>query len=93
MEIQAIVPVGIRNEKGMEEAVRKIKEMMGAPIRKLSVYYSSVLEQPVNARKTRALVEAQIAFFAGIFPANYPLILRIAFFVWLLMALRKCKNT
>lgn len=55
-------------------------------------FYSKQLERRVNRRQTIALLEAQLAFFLGIMPIDMPMILRIAFTVWTVIAVKKCKR-
>ena len=62
------------------------------PLQKLADSYSSILEQPINTRQARALLNAQLAFFATVMPATCPLLLRVACCVWLVCALHKCRE-
>ena len=55
-------------------------------------FYSKQLERNVNRRQTFALLEAQLAFFLGIMPIDMPMILRIAFTLWTVFAVKKCKR-
>ena len=55
-------------------------------------FYSKQLERNINRRQTLALLEAQLAFFLGIMPIDMPMALRIAFTVWTVVAVKKCKR-
>ena len=55
-------------------------------------FYSKQLERRVNRRQTIALLEAQLAFFLGIMPIDMPMVLRIAFTVWTVIAVKKCRR-
>ncbi len=55
-------------------------------------FYSKQLERRVNRRQTIALLEAQLAFFLGIMPIDMPVVLRIAFTVWTVIAVKKCRR-
>lgn len=55
-------------------------------------FYSKQLERRVNRRQTIALLEAQLAFFLGIMPIDMPMVLRIAFTIWTVVAVKKCKR-
>jgi hypothetical protein len=72
--------------------MENVKKVANRPVEWLRLYYSSVLERDVNMRQTWSLIEVQVSFFAGIMPANYSLLLRAAFCVWFLMALKRCRG-
>ena len=72
--------------------MENVKKVANRPVEWLRQYYSSVLERDINMRQTWSLIEVQVAFFAGIMPANYNLWLRAACFVWFLMALKRCRR-
>ncbi len=76
----------------LSQNIHKMKETMNIPIRKLSNYYSMVLERDVNNRQTWALLEAQAALFLGILPMGYAITVRLLALGWLLVALRKCRQ-
>lgn len=56
-------------------------------------YYSAVLGRDITPRQACALTEAQVAFTVCILPADMPIVARVAFGAWLMVALRKCKKT
>lgn len=62
------------------------------PLDNLSSYYSKVLDRRVNNSQTLLLLNAQAAFMATVFPVECPLLLRLGCCVWLLVALKKCKE-
>lgn len=72
--------------------MENVKKVANLPVEWLRQYYSSVLERDINMRQTWSLIEVQVAFFAGIMPANYSLLLRAAFCTWFLMALKRCRG-
>ena len=67
--------------------MENVKKVANRPVEWLRQYYSSVLERDINMRQTWSLIEVQVAFFAGIMPANYR-----AFCAWFLMALKRCRS-
>lgn len=83
---------GNSNVKNVSETIKKVLFVLNMPLRWLSKYYSSVLEREVNMRQTKALTEAQLAFFALVMPADYSLLLRIAACIWFVLVLRRCRN-
>ena len=72
--------------------MENVKKVANRPVEWLHQYYSSVLERDINMRQTWSLIEVQVAFFAGIMPANYSLLLRAAFCAWFLIALKRCRG-
>ena len=72
--------------------MENVKKVANRPVEWLRQYYSSVLERDINMRQTWSLIEVQVAFFAGIMPANYSLLLRAAFCAWFLMVLKRCRD-
>lgn len=84
------MPQSINNR--LSSTFSKITERLNMPIRKLSSYYAMVLERDINSKQTWALLEAQAAFFLGILPIDYAFIVRLAALVWLLIALKRCKE-
>ena len=72
--------------------VKGFAEWMSAPTRLLARYYSDVLGRHVSTRQTWLLIEAQVAFFAGVIPADIPVIVRILMVAWFASAAIKCKN-
>lgn len=79
-------------EFGLSELWRSLSEWASTPARLLARYYSSVLEREVTMRQTWRLIEVQIAFFAGIFPADISVALRLLSAAWFISALLRCKR-
>lgn len=75
-----------------EYTYKAVATVLSAPMRLLGRYYSAVLERDISHRQTRALTEAQAAFFLFVFPADYSLLLRAAACIWCYMALKKCRR-
>lgn len=92
MERQMTINMQPSVSNRMTENFRKMTEKINMPIRKLSSYYSLVLEREINSKQTWALLEAQAALFLGILPIGYAFIVRLAALVWLLIALKRCKE-
>lgn len=76
----------------LAELVRGISEWAATPVRLLAGYYSSVLGKEVSMRQTRLIIEAQAAFFAGIFPADFSIVARLLFIAWFISAARRCRK-
>lgn len=62
------------------------------PIEWLRKYYSVVCEKELTFGQTMLLINAQVAFIATVFPANMPIVARIACCAWLVYSLKTCKN-
>lgn len=89
MEKQITLSANTNIMKKATELTRRAIELAAMPQRMLRSYYSYVLEHEVSQRQASAITEAQIAFFAFIMPADYPLLLRAVTCAWFLFALRK----
>ncbi len=76
----------------LTELVKGIKEWFSTPVRLLATYYSSVLGRKVTMRQSWLLIVAQVAFFAGIFPADINIALRLMFVAWFITAIMRCKK-
>lgn len=76
----------------LEALVKKATLMAAAPLRLLRKYYSMVLEREVDMRQTKAITEAQLAFFATVIPAEMHILLHIAACAWFLISLKKCRS-
>lgn len=72
--------------------VKKAANMLNSPLRLLGRYYSMVLERDVDMRQTKAITEAQLAFFATVIPADIHVLLHVAACVWFIMSLKKCRS-
>ena len=92
MEKQMTINMQQTVSSRLAENIHKMTERLNTPIRKLSQYYSAVLERDINSRQTWALLEAQAALFLGILPVGYALTVRLIALAWLLVALRRCKQ-
>lgn len=80
------------NQFELSELLQGIKSWASAPVRLLARYYSSVLEKEVSTRQTWHLIEVQAAFFAGIFPADISIALRLLAAVWFVSSLVRCRK-
>ncbi|MBR5038853.1 MAG: hypothetical protein IKX65_09055 [Prevotella sp.] len=74
------------------DKLNRIVEMVNRPVNLLRQYYAQVLERELNMRQTWSLIEAQTAFFLGVMPVGYAFPLRAAALVWLIVAVRKCRQ-
>ena len=77
---------------GMLTAAKKVTNTYDNMMNHVNDFYSKQLERNINRRQTLALLEAQLAFFLGIIPIDMPMALRIAFTVWTVVAVKKCKR-
>ena len=77
---------------GMLTAAKRMTNTYDNMMNHVTDFYSKQLERNINRRQTLALLEAQLAFFLGIMPIDMPMILRIAFTVWTVVAVKKCKR-
>lgn len=73
-------------------AANKALNGVKIPIEWLRKYYSVVCEKELTLRQTMLLINAQFAFLATAFPANMPIVARIACCAWLVYSLKTCKN-
>lgn len=74
------------------ELWKGLMEWTSTPVRLLSRYYSAVLERDVTMNQTWHLIEVQLAFFVGIFPADISVVVRLLAFAWFVSAIGRCKN-
>ena len=72
--------------------IENMKKSLKRPAEWLRQYYSAVMEREINDRQTWSLIEVQTAFFAGIMPADYSLLLRAACCLWFYLALKRCRR-
>lgn len=77
---------------GMLTAAKRVTNTYDNMMNHVTDFYSKQLERNINRRQTLALLEAQLAFFLGIMPIDMPMALRIAFTVWTVVAVKKCKR-
>ena len=73
-------------------AANKALNGVKIPIEWLRKYYSVVCEKELTLRQTMLVINAQFAFLATAFPANMPIVARIACCAWLVYSLKTCKN-
>ncbi len=76
----------------LAELWKGLAEWATTPVRLLSRYYSSVLERDVTMNQTWHLLEVQLAFFVGIFPADISVVVRLLALAWFVSAIGRCKN-
>lgn len=77
---------------GMLTPAKRVTNTYDNMMNHVTDFYSKQLERNINRRQTLALLEAQLAFFLGIMPIDMPMALRIAFTVWTVVAVKKCKR-
>ena len=77
---------------GMLTAAKRMTNTYDNMMNHVTDFYSKQLERNINRRQTLALLEAQLAFFLGIMPIDMPMALRMAFTVWTVVAVKKCKR-
>ena len=77
---------------GMLTAAKRVTNTYDNMMSHVTDFYKKQLERNINRRQTLALLEAQLAFFLGIMPIDMPMALRIAFTVWTVVAVKKCKR-
>lgn len=77
---------------GVLTASKRVANIYDSVMNTIAGFYGKQLERDVNRRQTLALLEAQLAFFLGIMPIDMPMTLRIAFTVWTIVAVKKCKR-
>lgn len=77
---------------GVLTASKRVTNIYDSVMNTIAGFYVKQLERDVNRRQILALLEAQLAFFLGIMPIDMPMTLRIAFTVWTIVAVKKCKR-
>ncbi len=92
MERQMILEANSIVWKRVVDCVKKAANMLNAPMKIMSNYYSYVLERHIDTRQTKAITEAQLAFVATVLPADYNLALRSLACAWFILSLKKCKK-
>ena len=89
----AITPATCTSDtETLSRVATQVAGMIRMPLVWLIRYYSSVLERRVSIRQTLLLINAQTAFVFAVFPADGPLVLRIACGAWLLHAVLWCRR-
>ena len=71
---------------GMLTAAKRVTNTYDNMMNHVTDFYSKQLERNINRRQTLALLEAHIM------PIDMPMALRIAFTVWTVVAVKKCKR-
>lgn len=71
----------------------KTKAMMNKAMSNISNYYSSMIDEKLTNKQTLLIMNAQLAFFFAVMPADCSLTLRFACIAWLAVALIQCKNS
>lgn len=92
MEKQITIQANAAAGRDAAEVMKKVGGAVAGAVEMLRRYYSDVLDREVSMAQMRLLIEAQAAFTACILPADFPLVVRVACGVWLLLALRRCKK-
>ena len=82
--------LGLAGLTGLTELADGMKAWASVPVKLLARYYSSELGRKVSERQTLRLIEVQAAFFAGVFPADCNVALRLAAAAWFVSALLRC---
>lgn len=77
----------------MSNGTAKVASTVRRIVAPLSRYYSHVLGTEVSMRQTLLLVNAQVAFFMTVFPADCHLLLRLGCLAWLISAVIKCRES
>ena len=78
--------------KGLATAVRNAANVFGKMTDIIADFYSSMLERRVDRSQTIALLEAQTAFLFGIMPMDMPILLRLFFTIWTVVAVARCRR-
>ena len=81
-----------RSANSVITTANKVLNAAKAPVEWLRNYYSVVCEKELTFGQTMLLINAQVAFIATVFPANMPIVARIACCAWLVYSLKICKN-
>ena len=76
----------------VKTAAMNILTIANKPIELLSKYYTMCLDREISCKQTWLLLNAQAAFFMGVFPVSAPFSARLVCLAWLLYALRLCKK-
>jgi len=92
MEKQMTLMADATAPNKIAETMRRTVEWAATPLRLMRSYYSMVLEREVSQCQANAITEAQVAFFAFVLPADYPLLLRAVACAWFLTSVCKVKR-
>ena len=75
------------------DAIQNFLNTVKAPIEWLRAYYSSICGKSLTMAQTLLLVNTQFAFLFTALPAAMPVMARVAGLAWLLVSLKKCKDS
>ena len=78
--------------KTVENVCRTVCRQALRPVQWLRSYYSRALERELSLHQTLLLVNAQLAFFFALLPAEAPLAARAVCGLWLWKALCACRR-
>lgn len=95
MEKNIVLQAETYGEKKFE-LTRTLKLMAAKavePVRFLRDFYSAALERRVSMRQTWQLIEAQVAFFCGIIPADVSVAFRLLCLAWFLSAVMRYRKS
>ncbi len=70
----------------------RLTSILRMPEELLRNYFSRCLERELDSHQTRLIIQAQVAFILAVLPTECPLLLRVAFCTWLVLALKACKQ-
>ncbi|MBQ9671349.1 MAG: ATP-binding protein [Prevotella sp.] len=79
-------------EQKIDQVLTQLATAVNRPLRNVTSYYSRVLERQLNIRQTLCLLNAQLAFFLTVFPAQCSAVVRILCACWLVASLLKCRE-
>lgn len=71
--------------------IRTMTGSMQAPMEWLRSYYSHCIGKEINMSQTWLITRTQVAFILAAF-TTCPLLMRVAFAAWFLLALLRCKK-
>lgn len=78
--------------ESLTKACKQGRNACKQPLRWLQKYYSVVMEKEISTHQTLLLLQTQVAFVMGVFPADINLALRAAFLGWFAYSLHKCRK-
>jgi hypothetical protein len=78
-------------EQKLDVVTNQLAAAVRMPLKSLTSYYGRVLERELSITQTLTLLNAQLAFFLTVFPADCSMLLRVGFACWLVKALLKCR--
>lgn len=75
----------------LERTVSSLSSTLHKPMEWLRKYYSAVCEREIDARQTRLLLEAQVAFLLSVTVWGVSLLVHVALLAWFVYAVVRCK--